>query len=148
MGVHSAVGRGAGRCLAPPAHPSAPLHACVPAGDGSGDASGGEGEELDAATALDLLNLGIVSPVTKETAGSLYLTELARQLADFLKGPVERAGGMMPLPDVYCLYNRARGAELVSPDDLLQAVALFPQVRRPACVLCALLQAACCARAG
>ena len=28
------------------------------------------------------------------------------QLADFLRGPLERAGGMMPLPDVYCMYNR------------------------------------------
>ena len=25
----------------------------------------------------------------------------------------------MDLPDVYCLFNRARGTELVSPDDLL-----------------------------
>lgn len=28
------------------------------------------------------------------------------QLADFLRVPLERAGGMMPLPDVYCMYNR------------------------------------------
>lgn len=42
------------------------------------------------------------------------------QLADFLRVPLERAGGMMTLPDVYCLFNRARGTELVSPDDLLQ----------------------------
>lgn len=51
-----------------------------------------------------------------------------RQLADFLAAPLARAGGIMPLPDVYCLYNRARGTELVSPDDLLRAVALFEQV--------------------
>lgn len=135
----------------------------------AGSASDGE-EELDAQTALDLLDLGIVSPVTRETAGSLYHKELARQvgwaacgasglvgrfgcgsarlfgclhghqchtlpgtremvrcghvsrgchampgppfppsltqLADFLRVPLERAGGMMPLPDVYCMYNR------------------------------------------
>lgn len=53
------------------------------------------------------------------------------QLADFLKGPVERFGGLMPLPDVYCLFNRARGAELVSPDDLLAAVKLFPAIGAP-----------------
>jgi ESCRT-II complex subunit VPS36 len=41
---------------------------------------------------------------------------------------MERASGMMPLPDVYCLYNRARGVELISPDDLLHAIRLFPQV--------------------
>ena len=28
----------------------------------------------------------------------------------------------MPLSEVYCLYNRARGLELISPDDLLSAV--------------------------
>jgi len=33
---------------------------------------------------------------------------------------------MMALPDVYCLFNRARGTELISPDDLLQ-VAAQPQ---------------------
>lgn len=43
--------------------------------------AGGEpGEELDAETALDLVNLGIVSPVTRDTAGSLYFQELARQV--------------------------------------------------------------------
>ena len=42
------------------------------------------------------------------------------QLADFLTPRVDAVGGCMALPDVYCLFNRARGSELVSPDDLLQ----------------------------
>ena len=55
--------------------------ACLPpSGCGAGGEGGGEGEDLDAETALDLLNLGIVSPVTRETAGSLYLQELSRQV--------------------------------------------------------------------
>ena len=47
-----------------------------------GSEAGGEGEEgLDAETALELVNLGVVvSPVTRETAGSLYHQELARQV--------------------------------------------------------------------
>ena len=45
----------------------------------AGAASDGE-EELDADTALDLVNLGIVSPVTRQTAGSLYHRELSRQV--------------------------------------------------------------------
>jgi hypothetical protein len=51
-------------------------------------AAGGEGgeEELDAETALDLLNLGIVTPVTKESAGSLYHQELARQVGSWAGG--------------------------------------------------------------
>lgn len=31
------------------------------------------------------------------------------QLADFVKDPVQRAGGMLALVDAYCLFNRARG---------------------------------------
>ncbi|CAA0831456.1 Vacuolar protein sorting-associated protein 36 [Striga hermonthica] len=72
-----------------------------------------------------LLSVGIVSPVTKETAGALYHQQLSRQLADFVKIPLERAGGMINLIDVYCLFNRARGTELISPDDLLQASSLW-----------------------
>jgi hypothetical protein len=55
---------------------------------------------------------------------------LSRQLADFLIKPLAAAGGVMQLPDVYCLFNRARGSELVSPDDLLQACQMFQQVCR------------------
>ena len=53
------------------------------------------------------------------------------QLAQCLKAPIEKVGGMMAMADVYCLFNRARGSELVSPDDLLQAVNCFPQVGAP-----------------
>ncbi len=52
--------------------------------------------------------------------GARYHIELSRQLADFLATPLSRCGGLLSLPDVYCLFNRARGTELVSPDDLLQ----------------------------
>ena len=37
----------------------------------------------------------------------------------------------MAMADVYCLFNRARGTELVSPDDLLQACTCFPQAGVP-----------------
>nr|GFB73891.1 vacuolar protein sorting-associated protein 36 [Tanacetum cinerariifolium] len=72
-----------------------------------------------------LLSVGIVSPVTKESAGALYHQELSRQLADFVKIPLERAGGIMNMIDIYCLFNRARGTELISPDDLLRACSLW-----------------------
>ena len=42
--------------------------------------------------------------------------------------PLQKMGGMMTLTDVYCLYNRARGTELISPEDLLEACQLFPAV--------------------
>ncbi|KAL8555185.1 hypothetical protein ACS0TY_003119 [Phlomoides rotata] len=78
-----------------------------------------------------LLSVGIVSPVTKESAGALYHQQLSRQLADFVKIPLERAGGMINLIDIYCLFNRARGTELISPDDLLQACSLLEKFDVP-----------------
>ena len=38
---------------------------------------------------------------------------------------------MLTLPDIYCLFNRARGTELISPDDLLQAVSQFESLGLP-----------------
>ncbi|KAM0950493.1 putative vacuolar protein sorting protein 36, GLUE [Dioscorea sansibarensis] len=78
-----------------------------------------------------LLSVGIVSPVTKESAGALYHQQLSRQLADFVKLPLEKAGGMIALIDVYCLFNRARGTELISPEDLLQACAIWEKFDVP-----------------
>ncbi|KAK6233705.1 hypothetical protein QUC31_006111 [Theobroma cacao] len=78
-----------------------------------------------------LLSVGIISPVTKESAGALYHQQLSRQLADFVRTPLERAGGMINLIDVYCLFNRARGTELISPDDMLQACSLWEKFDVP-----------------
>ena len=61
---------------------------------------------MDRETQMELIAMGIASPVTKESAGARYHIELSRQLADFLTEPLGRCGGMMTLPDVYCLYNR------------------------------------------
>ncbi|GJP67558.1 hypothetical protein CLOP_g24363 [Closterium sp. NIES-67] len=72
-----------------------------------------------------LLQMGIESPVTKETAGALYHRQLSRELADFIGPVLEKTGGTMLLVDVYCIFNRARGTELISPDDLLKACSLW-----------------------
>lgn len=37
----------------------------------------------------------------------------------------------MTLPEVYCRINRARGVNLISPDDLLRACALFERLLLP-----------------
>lgn len=77
-----------------------------------------------------LQNIGVISPVTKLSAGRLYHQQLAQQIADLLhaKSCLSRLGGMATVTDVYCLYNRARGTELVSPDDFYQAVLLFDKM--------------------
>eukprot|EP00274_Cyanoptyche_gloeocystis_P001623 CAMPEP_0196663288 /NCGR_PEP_ID=MMETSP1086-20130531/52215_1 /TAXON_ID=77921 /ORGANISM="Cyanoptyche gloeocystis , Strain SAG4.97" /LENGTH=390 /DNA_ID=CAMNT_0041999037 /DNA_START=30 /DNA_END=1202 /DNA_ORIENTATION=+ len=73
-----------------------------------------------------LLDIGVASVVTRQSAGAAsYHQELARQLADVLHPHVEKAGGMLTLRDAYCIINRARGTDLLSPDDLLKACSLF-----------------------
>ncbi|KAI9102468.1 EAP30/Vps36 family-domain-containing protein [Phlyctochytrium arcticum] len=78
-----------------------------------------------------LVELGISSPVTKQTAGDMYSHELARQLAEFLERALKRHGGMLPLTDIYCLFNRARGTALISPNDLLKCCNLFEALNLP-----------------
>ena len=58
-----------------------------------------------------LSSIGFVDPVTKETAGSDFHKELAKQInsyfADYFSNP--KTVGILTLIDAYCLYNRARG---------------------------------------
>ncbi|KAK3809555.1 MAG: EAP30/Vps36 family-domain-containing protein [Benniella sp.] len=79
-----------------------------------------------------LLSMGISAPVTRDTAGAVFHKELARELVEFILPIVERDfEGTMSLMDVYCLFNRARGVELVSPKDLHTACQLFPDLNLP-----------------
>ncbi|KAG9302381.1 hypothetical protein G9A89_011431 [Geosiphon pyriformis] len=73
----------------------------------------------------------VSSPVTKRDAGSSYHQELSRQLAEFLEKILERENGMMALTDIYCLFNRARGVALISPEDLYKACSLFEKLNLP-----------------
>lgn len=76
-----------------------------------------------------MLDMGITSPVTRENAGGAYYQQLARQLAEFLGDYMPRNGGIMTLSDIYCMFNRARGVELVSPDDVYYAVMLQKKLK-------------------
>lgn len=80
-----------------------------------------------------LLSLGISDPVTKSAYGSgaTYHRELAKQLAEVLEKPVQDSGGILALTDVYCRINRARGLELLSPEDLLNACKLMETLQLP-----------------
>lgn len=74
-------------------------------------------------------DMGMTSALTKQDhQQSEYNQLLARHLSDFLRGKLKKAGGVMTLTDVYCLYNRARGTNLISPEDLLQAVSLLSKL--------------------
>jgi ESCRT-II complex subunit VPS36 len=88
------------------------------------------GAKEEAAVAEMLADLGAVgNPVTRTTAGRAYVDALARQIAEFARPRLATAGGLLPLTDVYCAYNRARGVDLVSPEDVLAALARAPHLR-------------------
>ncbi|KAG4432843.1 hypothetical protein IFR05_011682 [Cadophora sp. M221] len=91
--------------------------------------SGGGAETNAVANALGLVT-------TKDMLGggsnseSLYISELSRNLADFLtddaRGVLRKAGGIISLVDLWAVFNRARGGvELVSPLDFEKAARLW-----------------------
>ncbi|ORX42448.1 hypothetical protein BCR36DRAFT_587157 [Piromyces finnis] len=75
--------------------------------------------------------LGISNPVTKKSTGGVYYQELAKQLSRFIIKLFEKHNNVMTLPEIYCLYNRARGVELVSPEDLYKACNMFEKLQIP-----------------
>uniref|UniRef100_A0A7M5WY60 Vacuolar protein-sorting-associated protein 36 n=1 Tax=Clytia hemisphaerica TaxID=252671 RepID=A0A7M5WY60_9CNID len=64
-------------------------------------------------------------------SGARYHEELAKQLSTFLSGFIEKEGGFITLTDVYCRFNRARGMELISPDDVFQAAQILEKMNLP-----------------
>ena len=74
----------------------------------------------------------MITALTKDnssssSSASTFHELFSRQVCDFLIGNkafIIRKGGSMivTLTDVYCLYNRARGANMVCPSDLIDAL--------------------------
>ncbi|CAF3510962.1 unnamed protein product [Fusarium graminearum] len=103
--------------------------------NGQGNAS----TEENAILAESASQLGLVT--TKDIVGggsseSLYLSELARNLAEFLtddsRGVLKKAGGIITLVDLWAMFNRARGGvELVSPADFEKAARLWSKLKLP-----------------
>lgn len=101
--------------------------------------NGGASAEEDAILAKSASQLGLVT--TKDIVGggsseSLYLSELSRNMAEFLaddsRGVLRKAGGIITLVDLWAMFNRARGGvELVSPMDFEKAARLWESLRLP-----------------
>lgn len=103
-----------------------------------GQSSGEEGT-ADAETNRQLTtmmqDMGMTTALTaKETSRSVYYETLARQLSDYLRRhkTFERdtkgnliGSGIMTLTDIYCLFNRARGTNMISPEELLEALGMM-----------------------
>ncbi|KAF4988880.1 hypothetical protein FGRMN_9496 [Fusarium graminum] len=100
---------------------------------------GNTSAEENAILAESASQLGLVT--TKDIVGggsseSLYLSELARNLAEFLtddsRGVLKKAGGIITLVDLWAMFNRARGGvELVSPADFEKAARLWSKLKLP-----------------
>ncbi|CAO3651148.1 unnamed protein product [Cunninghamella blakesleeana] len=76
------------------------------------------------------IELGISNPVTRDTAGSIYHQELAREISELLSKYI-KPNEMKTLTDVYCMVNRARGVALISPEDLYTACQQFERLELP-----------------
>lgn len=98
--------------------------------------------EANALLAESATQLGLIT--TKDIVGgggssaseSLYLSELSRNLAEFLtddaRGVLRKAGGIISLVDLWAIFNRARGGvELVSPNDFEKAARLWEKLKLP-----------------
>ncbi len=105
--------------------------ACGPVGGGGGGegGAGGSGDPAAEASIMGALlrDMGsVANPVTRDMApGRDFAPALARQVAAFIKPRLVELGGLMPLTDVYAMYNRARGMDTISPEDLLEAVGVM-----------------------
>ncbi|KAK1988835.1 EAP30/Vps36 family protein [Colletotrichum cereale] len=101
--------------------------------------NGGSGAEANALLAESASQLGLVT--TKDIVGgssseTLYLSELSRNLAEFLtddaRGVLKKAGGIINLVDLWAMFNRARGGvELVSPMDFEKAAQMWETLKLP-----------------
>jgi ESCRT-II complex subunit VPS36 len=84
---------------------------------------GGDDDDEDADKLADLLqDMGMTSALSRADfrgREEAYYEQTARQIADFLSRKQET---VLTLTDVYCLFNRARGSHLLSPEDLIKAV--------------------------
>ncbi|KAH0550447.1 vacuolar protein-sorting-associated protein 36 [Cotesia glomerata] len=80
-----------------------------------------------------LMSMGIDDPVTRDAykSSNEYFKQLAIQLSQILEEPIKEVGGMMTLTDAYCRVNRARGLELLSPEDLLNASRQLGPLNQP-----------------
>lgn len=112
-------------------------------GDGSGDQDPTHllsQLDLTTTTTRDMLSPSSSSSAVaggdENKANSLYHRELARSLAEFLtddaRAVLKNSGGVIPLVDLWAVFNRARGGvELVSPTDFAAAVGLFEGLGLP-----------------
>lgn len=80
-----------------------------------------------------LLSLGVDDPVTRDAFNNEtdYFRKLATEISNIMEKPLNDVSGIMALTDVYCRVNRARGLELLSPEDFLHACKMLKKLQLP-----------------
>ncbi|KAL8874654.1 MAG: hypothetical protein Q9174_000059 [Haloplaca sp. 1 TL-2023] len=98
---------------------------------------GSEGDRLleESATALGMVTTKDMLG-SKTGSDSLYLSELSRNLAEYLtddtRGILRKEGGIMSLVDLWAVFNRSRGGvELISPADFEKAARMWEKLSLP-----------------
>lgn len=104
----------------------------------SGPGLGSSGTSSDPVLSQSAAALGMVA--TKDVLGdsstSLYISELARNLAEYVtddrRGILRGQGGTMSLVDLWAMFNRSQnGVELVSPSDFRKAAEVWEKLGLP-----------------
>jgi ESCRT-II complex subunit VPS36 len=98
--------------------------------------SNGISAEANSVLSQSASTLGLAT--TKDMLGSdsIYISELSRNLAEFLaddtSGILRREGGVITLVDLWAMFNSIRnGVELVSPADFEQAAQMWDRLKLP-----------------
>ena len=98
----------------------------------------GRSTEASAVLSESAAALGMVATkdMLKGGSDSLYISELSRNLAEFLtddrRGILKSEGGIMSLVDLWAVFNRSRnGVELVSPADFEKGAQLWETLHLP-----------------
>jgi len=91
--------------------------------------------EASRALQSSTMALGLSTISKDQVSADLYLADLARQIAEFIsddrRAILTREGGVITLVDLWAMYNRARGIDLISPTDMERAAGLFEKLKLP-----------------
>lgn len=90
---------------------------------------------MNSTQALGLVTKDMLGGGSGDRASELFLSELARQVAEFLmddaRGVLKDEGGVITLVDLWAVFNRARGIDLISPSDMEKAALMFEKLKLP-----------------
>lgn len=104
----------------------------------SGSEAAQLGSSSDPLLSQSAVALGMIATkdMVGESSNTLYISELARNLAEFAtddrRGILRRQGGTMSLVDLWAIFNRSQnGVELVSPSDFHKAAEAWDKLGLP-----------------